>query len=184
MKQILSILTLTTILLTGCATKKISTIEGYDYDELKNQTNYFVLPLGSVSIPGKWEKRNYQSVSRQQFFINEDSIKIAIAFNRFDDYEFNTDGSKKGFEFVRAFYEWDSKFFADTYGLERRILENDSINKYILYQIYGTAKGTKFDTYFLIGNKEGNVNNLSITSTNKWTEKEKVDFLKKLYLKE
>jgi hypothetical protein len=165
------------------ASQRVSTIVGCDYDESKNQTDYFIVPYGSVSIPGKWEKSNYNNVSGQQFFINKDSIRIAIAFNRFDKYEFNADGSKKGFEFVKAFYDWDSQFFVDSYGLQRRVLETDSINNFILYQIHGLTNGANFDTYFLVGEKNGNVNNLSIMTTDKWTEDKKVEFLKGLYIK-
>ena len=172
------------LILTGCASQRVSTIVGCDYDESKNQTDYFVLPFGSVSIPGKWEKTNYNNVSGQQFFTNKDSIRIAIAFNRFDKYEFNADGTKNGYEFVKAFYDWDSQFFVDSYGLQRRVLENDSIYNYILYQIYGLTNGAKFDTYFLVGEKNGNVNNLSIITTDKWTNDNKIDFLKRLYIKE
>lgn len=172
------------IFLAGCSSQRVSTIEGCDYNESKNQTDYFVLPFGSVSIPGKWEKTNYNNISGQQFFRNNDSIRIAIAFNRFDKYEFNSDGSIKGYEFVKAFYEWDSKYFVDSYGLQRRVIENDSINCFIIYQIHGLINEAKFNTYYLIGDKNGNVNNLSISITEKWTEGEKIEFLKKLYLKD
>jgi len=79
------------LILYGCASQSVSTIVGCDYDESKNQTTYFVLPFGSVSIHGKWEKTHYNNVSGQQFFTNGDSISIAIAFNRFDKYEFNAE---------------------------------------------------------------------------------------------
>lgn len=170
-------------ILFGCASRRVSTIEGRDYDESKNQTKYFALPYGSISIPGKWEKADYNNVSNQQFFTNNDSIRIAIAFNRFDKYEFSGDGSKKGYEFLKAFYEWDSNYFVDSYGLQRRIIENDSIDNFILYQIYGFAKGAKFDTYFLVGEQNGNVSNFSVMTTDKWTEGEKTMFLKGLYIK-
>lgn len=172
------------LLCIGCASQKVSTLEGYDYDESKDQTDYFVLPLGSVSIPGKWEKTHYNNVSGQQFFTNSDTIRIAIAFNRFDKYEFNSDGTKKGYEFIKAFYDWDSKFFVDYYGLQRRVLENDSINNFFLYQIHGLTNGEKFDTYFLIGEKNGNVQNLSVMTTDKWTEDKKVAFLKGIFIKD
>jgi len=172
------------LIITSCATQRVSTVVGFNYDENKNQTDYFVLPYGSVSLPGKWEKTHYNSISMQQFFINSDSIEVAIAFNRFDKYEFNSDGSKKEMDFVEAFYEWDSKYFVDSYGLHRKLIEKDSINKYILYKIYGRANnGGEFDTYFLIGEKNGNASNLSIIITDKWTENEKGEFLKKLFVK-
>jgi hypothetical protein len=171
-------------ILTGCARQWVNTISGCDYDESKNQTDYFEFPFGSVSIPGKWEKTHYNSVSGQQFLTNSDSVRIAIAFTRFDKYEFNADGSKKGHDFVMAFYDWDSKFFVDTFGLQRRVLENDTIHNFILYQIHGDTNGAKFDIYFLIGEKNGNVNNFSVMTTDKWTEDKKVGFLKGLYIKD
>jgi hypothetical protein len=169
---------------TNCVTQRASTIEGFDYDESKNQTKYFVSPYGSISIPGKWNKSDYNSVSGQQFFMNSDSIRIAIAYNRYDKYEFNLDGSKKGFDFIQAFYEWDSKYFVDSYGLNRKIIENDGMNNYILYQVFGEKNGVVFDTYFLIGEKNGNVSNLSLMITDKWTEDTKIKFLKGLYVKD
>ena len=61
------------ILLTGCGSSKqaTSTLVGGDYDAAKNVTEYFVIPYGSVSLPGKWEKGKYDQSSRQQFFLNE-----------------------------------------------------------------------------------------------------------------
>ena len=158
------------LILTGCASQRVSTITGCDYVESKNKKDYFLLPFGSVSIPEKWVKTNYNCESGQQFFTNKDSRRIEIAFNRFDNYEFNFDGSNKGYEFVKAFYEWDSKFFVDSYGLQRRVLETDSINNFIPYQINGLTNEAKFDIYFLIGEKNGNVQNLSVMTTDKWNE--------------
>ena len=109
----------------------------------KNQTDYFVIPYGNVSIPGEWKKLKYNSQSRQQFFTNNDSIEIVISFSGYDKYEFNENGSKKGYDFVTAFYEWDSKYFVDSYGLNRRLVISDSINNYVLYQIYGSNKRSK-----------------------------------------
>ncbi len=167
--------------LTNCATQKTSTVVGIDYNESKHETDYFVLPYGSVKLPGKWGKTTYNSVSRQQFFTNKDSITIAISFGHIDKYEFNADGSKKGYAFVEAFYDWDSEYFVDQ-GLKRQIIERDSINKYMIYRIYGEYEKDELDTYFLIGEKNGSVNNFSITNSNKWTEAERIDFLKRIFL--
>ena len=159
----------------GSAKQATSTIVGGDYDAKKNTTEYFVFPYGQVSIPGKWEKTSYNSVSRQQFFRNDESVNIAVSFGPYDKYEFNKDGSLKGYEFVEAFYEWESKYFVSN-GLECKILETDKGNKHILYRVFGD----KFDTYFLICEKNGFVSNFSINATDKWTEQQKVDFLKSL----
>jgi hypothetical protein len=170
------------LLLTNCATQRTSTIVGGDYNKTENETDYFVLPYGSVTLPGKWDKTNYNTISRQQFFRNQDSVIIAIAFGRFNKYEFNMDGSKTGNNFVKAYYEWDSKYFVDSHGLKRQPLENDSTNNFMIYRIYGQIEKGEFDTYFLIGEKNGNTSNFSISDTDKWTENEKVDFLKNLFL--
>ncbi|MBR4841316.1 MAG: hypothetical protein IK005_12705 [Paludibacteraceae bacterium] len=159
----------------GSAKQATSTIVGGDYDAKTNTTEYFVIPYGQVSIPGKWEKTTYNSVSRQQFFRNDESINFAVSFGPCNKYEFNQDGSLKGYEFVEAFYEWDSKYFVSN-GLDRKILETDKANKYIIYRVFG--KG--FDTYILVSEKNGNVSNFSINATDKWTEQQKVDFLKSL----
>jgi len=172
------------ILLTGCATQKTSTIVGGEYIKTKDETEYFVFPYGSVVIPGKWEKTNYNTTSRQQFFTNQDSIIIAIAFSRFNKYEFNGDGSQKGYNFVKAYYEWDSQYFIDSHGLKRLSLVSDSANTFMIYRIYGQTEKGKLDTYFLIGEKNGNISNYSISSADKWRDGEKINFLKKLFLTE
>lgn len=173
-----------TILLTSCATQRTSTIEGVNYNESKNVTDYFVMPYGSVSLFGKWEKKNYNEISRQQFFKNQDSVIIAIAFERYDKYEFNTNGSQSGFNFVKAYYEWDSNYFVDSHGFKRQIIESDSSNHFMIYRIYGQKEKVEFNTYFLIGEKNGNVSNFSISKTEKWSEIEKILFLKNIFLTE
>ena len=168
------------LLLTNCATTWTSTIVGGEYNASKNVTDYFVIPYGSVSIPGEWTKTNYNSVSKQQFFQNRDSIIIAIAFNRFDKYEFNMNGEHQGFDFVKAYYEWDSKYFVDSHGLQRQEIERDSLNGFITYRIYGQIEKGKFDTFWLVSEKNGNITNISISDTDKWTEIEKLTFMKSL----
>ncbi|MCW3785424.1 hypothetical protein [Plebeiibacterium sediminum] len=166
----------------GCATQRTSTIVGGEYNEAKNETDYFVFPYGSVKIPGKWEKTKYNSNSRQQYFQNQDSVLIAIALGKIDKYEFNMDGKKVGAEFVKAFYEWDSKYFMDTYGLKRQVLEQDSTKNFMIYRIFGPIEGSKLDTYFLVGEHKGFTSNFSISNTDKWNEIEKVSFLKSLFV--
>jgi len=168
--------------MTNCATQRTSTLVGGEYNQTKNETDYFVLPFGSVTLPGKWEKTNYNTISRQQFFRNQDSVIIAIAFGRFDKYEFNMNGLQTGYNFVKAYYEWDSKYFVDSHGLKRQNIESDSTNNFMVYRIFGQIEKGEFDTYFLIGEKDGNISNFSISDTDKWTESEKINFLKSLFL--
>ena len=93
-------------------------------------------------------------------------------------------GNYLGYEFVKEFYEWDSKYFVDSYNLKRQVLINDSVNCFMIYRIFGEIEKGNFNTYFLIGEKNGNSSNFSISSTKKWTENEKIDFLKNLFLTE
>ncbi|MGI6479089.1 MAG: hypothetical protein ACOX0M_06560 [Salinivirgaceae bacterium] len=153
--------------LTNCVSQRTSTITGGNYNETKNETDYFVIPYGSVTLPGHWEKTSYNSISRQQFFRNQDSVIIAISFGRFDKYEFNMNGAEAGYNFIKAFYEWDSKYFVESHGLKRQVLESDSINHFMIYRIFGQIEKREFDTYFLIGEKNGNTSNFSISNTDK-----------------
>jgi hypothetical protein len=164
-------------LLTNCATQRESTIVGGEYNASKDVTDYFVLPYGQVTLPGKWDKSGYNKIARQQFFTNQDSIIVAIAFGRTDKYEFNKDGALNGYDFVKAFYEWESEYFKSE-GLESQMIENDSERHYVIYRIYGE----RLDTYFLIGEKNGKVSNFSINITARWNENEKIKFLKSLFL--
>ena len=163
------------VLLAGCVSQKTSSIVGGDYDAAKDATDYFVMPYGQVSLPGKWEKWRYNEEARQQFFVNKDSVIVAVSFAQYDKYEFNKDGELKVNDFVKAFYEWDSKYF-ESNGFSRQILETDLTKQSIIYRIYGE----KVNTYFLIKEKNGYVSNYSINYTDKWSESEKIQFLKSL----
>lgn len=164
-------------LLSNCATQRESTIVGGEYDAAKDVTEYFVLPYGQVALPGKWDKCGYNKIARQQFFSNQDSIIVAIAFGRTDKYDFNKDGALKGNDFVKALYEWESEYFKSE-GLESQMIENDSEKQYVIYRIYGE----RLDTYFLIGEKNGKVSNFFINITSRLNENEKIKFLKRIFL--
>jgi len=140
-----------------------------------------VFPYGSVSIPDKWEKTNYNSVSKQQFFKNEEGVFIAIAFAPCNKYEFNSDNSKKGFDFVKAFYKWDSEYYANTYGFQQDLIEENEEKNYIVWRIYGEYNNSYLDTYLLFGERGGFANNFSVMKTDKWTVEKKIAFLKSIY---
>ncbi len=178
------ILILVTISLTSCKTKYVNTIVGCDYNKENDRTDYFVLPYGSVSIPGKWDKAHYRSSSKQQFFKNSDSVTIAVAFTVCNKFEFNTDNSKHGHEFVTEHYEWDSEYFVKNYGMTREVLERDSIENYIIWRFFGMLNEKAVDTYLLFGEKNCYVTIFTIFEINKWSQKQKIDFLKSLYIQE
>ena len=138
-----------------------STIVGGEYKADKNITEYFVMPN-----------------ARQQFFKNEDSVIIAIAFGPANKYEFNRNGLLKEYDFVKAYYDWESDYFVKL-GYEAKIIETDQSNNYIIWRLWGQ----KYDTYFLFGERNGRVSNYSVHIADKWTEEEKLKFLKSIYLK-
>ena len=87
-------------------------------------------------------------------------------------------GLLKEYDFVKAYYDWESDYFVKL-GYEAKIIETDQSNNYIIWRLWGQ----KYDTYFLFGEREGRVSNFSVHITDKWTEEEKVKFLKSIYLK-
>ena len=170
------------LLLTSCASQKTTTLVSCDYDKNKNQTDYMVFLYGSVSIPGEWTRTTYNQSAKQQFFQNPDGIIIAISFGPCNKYEFNQDNSKKGFDFVQAFYEWDSEYFVTNYGLNQEKIDFDESNKFIIWRAFGENNNSYWDTYFLFGEKNGFANSFSIMKTEKWSKSEKTAFLKAVYL--
>jgi hypothetical protein len=178
LKFVLTLLSLSVFL--ACATNKKSAVTNANYDETKNQTDYIVPSFGSVSLPSKWEKRHYNNVSQEQFFLNSDSIEVSVAFNRFDRYQFNLNGEFKGWDFVQAYCEWER---GNQYNMASALLVQDMVRNFIIYKIFDTSDKPKIDSCFLVGEKDGNVIVLSISTTDKWTDKEKIKFLKAVYVK-
>ena len=158
-----------------------STIIGGQYEAKTNTTDYFVLPLGGVSLPGKWTKTRYSNVSGQQWFKNPDSVSVAIAFTQCNRYEFYKK-ELKDFSFVKAYYEWDAKYLAKAYNIQDTILLADTTNNYIVWRLWGNNKGLEINSYYLFGYKNCSVHNFYV-STDKWTQEQKVQFLQDLYLK-
>lgn len=167
--------------LSGCTTHTTNVLTGCQYDEEKDQTDYFVLPYGQVSIPGKWQQAGFNSTSRQQFFKNEEGITLTVSFVYIGKYEFNKDRSKQGFEFVKSNYEWESVFFKETYGLQSEMIEQDSVHNYIVWRLYGEYGNSSWDTYFLFGIRDGIADNFSVMKTDKWKREQNIVFLKELY---
>ena len=169
-------------LFSGCASNSYNMIVGDDYNEDKNQTEYFVVPFGSVTIPGKWEKADYNTVSNQQFFKKDNGDSIAIAFGPCDKYEFNRNNSYKGWDFIKAYYEWDSLYFVNTHGLNREVIEENRSDNYIIWRVYGEKNGGEFNVYMLFGENNCRVSSYSVQTSTKWPKEKKVSFLKELYL--
>jgi hypothetical protein len=174
---------LAVVLLQACsAPQGASGLVSLNYDPKKNETVYTVFPHGTVAIPGKWVKSHYNAVSQQQLFRNEDSVQMAISFAACNKYDFNRDGAKTGFTFVKAMYEWERDYQIKDLKQNVRLIEQDSVNNYIMWQMYSDRNNFKVNTYYLIAEKNCHVNNYSISITNKLTEDEKIALLKKMQL--
>jgi len=169
-------------ILWSCSSSRyMSTIVGGEYDEKKDVTDYFVFPYGEVSLPGKWEKTAYNQVSRQQFFKNQNSISVAIAFGPLNKFEFNGDGSLKGFDFVEAYFKWEAEY-SESLGIKSQVFESDKTKKYMIYRFYGKHNDDIVDNYFIVSANNGSYSSYTIYETDKWTESEKIQFLKNLLL--
>lgn len=164
------------VVLTSCKTTRTSMIIADSYDEKKNQTTLTLLPYGNIVIPDKWRKTSYNQVSKQHFFINNDSTTVAVTKNPKDKYPFfkpkQTDS-----EFVTDFVKWDAEFW-EKQGLTITTVDNQSDKGYILWQAKNDEKNV--NTIFLFGSKNGLAYNFSGTSKT-WTETKIKDFLVQLF---
>ena len=87
-----------------------------------------------------------------------------------------------GFEFVKAYYKWESDYFVNQQGMKCKIIEQDSLKNFIIWHLEGFLDNEKVDNYFLFGEHNSYASNFSIITTDKWTKKEKIEFLKKLFI--
>lgn len=170
------------MVLTNCATPKqpsastgqTSVVTGETYDEKTDKTTLVIVPYGNVGISGKWEKINYNESSRQHFFINRDSVIIAIAKNPKEKYPFYAEG-KKDFDLVLDFYKWDADHWEQR-GLQQMKVKEDRADNFVIWK----AQGEAFDNYFLYGLKNNIIVNYMIASQT-WDENRKIEFLENIY---
>jgi hypothetical protein len=161
------------------APKAISIIESNHYDAKTNQTTFVKIPFGNISIPGKWTKISYNRVSRQHNFMNADSILTAVSINKASSYTFYKPNLTSN-EIVKEYYEWDSKFLADTIKGNRTVIKQDTVNHYILWQLTADNEKHRLNNHFLFGCENGILFTVYI-STEKWTNQQKVAFLETVY---
>lgn len=174
MNRLISLITLFILIISSCATTKdSSTMHGESYDEKTNTTTYILIPYGNVEIPGKWKRTTLNKVSRQQFFVNNDSTTLAVAKGPIEKYPFY-DEKREGFDVVNDFYVWDSEYWVEQ-GYSASIIEENKTENYIVWQIQGDG----VDNIFLFGLKKNLIINYMISS--KWSKQDKVDFLIDLY---
>lgn len=169
-----------TAILTSCmAPKAISTIESSNYDDKTNLTTFTKFPFGSISIPGKWIKVSYNQVSRQHNYNNADSVLTAVAINCSSSYPFYKPNMNLN-QTVKEFYEWDSKYLADNINGTRTIVQRDTINHFIVWQIKAGNEKYKVDNHYLFGCENGIIFTVFV-SAKKWTNEQKINHLQTVY---
>lgn len=179
MKQLLtkSYLGIVISLLVACnANKSVSIIVSDVYDSKNDITTFSKLPFGSCKLPGKWTKSSYNETSKQYFFKNKDTVSVAISINRNRQYPFYKENLKNN-EFINLFYEWDSKFLADKNDGVRTIVNVDTLDSSILWRL---SYSNEVNYYFIYGTENDKALTINVV-TNKWSDSEKEDFLKKVY---
>ena len=169
---------LATVLLSCASTKPTSILYSDNYDKTADRTSVMIFPYGEVKIPGKWTKTKENAVSGQYSFIGADSVRIAVALQPWDNYEFSHNNPEVNPDnFVKKFYEWDAKYLKEQTGGQLRIVKEDKQKGYLIWNL---SNGPIPQDYFLFGLKGKIAHNLSIIS-DKWDEDRKVKFLEQLY---
>src|ERR1043165_1275901 len=165
---------------SGWAQRMYSTVSSFRYNKRKDQSEYSVLPLGGVILPGKWKKGKYDGTRKQQWFSKrDDSLLLAVTFAPCDAFEFNHDRAKTGFEFVKSYYNWESEYFMKS-GVKAAIIEQDSVKGYLIWRVYGQLPDGPVDNYFAYAESDCRVSSFILYDSPKLQESEKLTFLKGL----
>ncbi|HEY5823955.1 MAG TPA: hypothetical protein VIT44_06315 [Cyclobacteriaceae bacterium] len=177
LKQFLIII-LSTVLLSCATTKSTSILYSDNYDQTADRTSIMIFPYGEIKVPGKWTKTGDNAVSGQYFYTGQDSVRIAIALQPWDKYEFSHNNPEVTTDnFVRKFYEWDANYLREQTGGQLKIIKEDKQNNFLIWNL---SNGTRPQDYFLFGLKGKVAYNLNVT-TDKWDEGKKVKFLEQLF---
>src|SRR5258706_9374654 len=94
-----------TILFSCATTKSTSILYSDNYDKNSDLTSVMIFPYGEVKIPGQWTKTRESDKSGQYFFIGQDSVRISVALQPWDKFEFsNNNPQVTPDNFIRKFY--------------------------------------------------------------------------------
>lgn len=173
------ILVLFTIVTSCLGPKYVSTIVSDNYDEIKDQTTYMKFPYGSLNLPGQWTKSFLNQSSGQQNFKSNDSLSTALLINETSSYPFYTKGMTSN-EFVKAMYEWDSKYYIDKFQANCPIIKQDTVNYFIVWQIIAHNEKYNIENQYLFGCENGIVFSV-LAPTRKLTFEQKIDFVEAVY---
>lgn len=165
--------------LNTTAQRPVSTVTSGSYSKKTGLTTYSVLPFGSVAFPGKWRKAYYYHISRQQNFIQGDSLKTAISINMASRYPFYKQEFSEN-RMAREMYEWDSQYLVERAGGERVIVKDDTVNHFIVWKLTAGSDRPRGAPIYLFGSQRGIIYNLSIV-TDRWDEDRKLRFLEDMY---
>jgi hypothetical protein len=176
MKNAISAVGFLIVTLMSCNTTQTSMIVTDNYDKNQNKTTLTLLPYGNIIFPNKWDKTNYNNISKQHFFTNNDSTTIAVAKSPREKYPFYKPNQTDK-EFVSEFVKWDGDY-CKSQGLTVKTINDKSDNGFIVWQVIGD--NNKINTIFIFGSKNKFAYNFSGTSE-KWTEDAIQEFLIKLY---
>jgi hypothetical protein len=137
-----------------------------------------IFPYGEIKIPGKWTKTSENSISGQYFFVGQDSVRIAVALQPWDKYEFSHNNPEVTTDnFVRKFYEWDANYLKEQTNGQLRILTENRERNYLVWNLKN-ERG--LNDCYLFGLKGKTAHNLKVT-TDKWDEETKLKFLEQLF---
>ena len=168
-------------LFSGCHRRMAPTITAGSYNDKRNETDYVVLPYGSVSLPGKWTHGRYSKESRQQYFSNADSTVLSVAFGPCDKLGFPTNGAQ-GYDFVKLYYKWEGKYQEEILHRQMKLITADSVNKYMLWQLHGDGA----DQFLLTGARDCNCGECAFQNftlnSRKLSDEQKIKFLQDIYL--
>lgn len=178
--HILLIITFCLLINKSFSQGKVTILVGSQYYPSKDSTNYMCLPYASVNIPGEWRRTSFNQIDNQQFFKNNENTIISLAFSSNNRYEFNQDGAKEDVDFAYAYYEWDTQFHIEENNYKRLFLECDTLNNYVIYELYKDNSDT---IYFRVGTYHHKIVYIyTINKTNKLTETQCINLLKGITL--
>lgn len=168
------------IILSACSvSRQTSMLYNESYDKESNRTTITMFPFGVVKLPGVWTKTREFAQSGQYFYLNEDSVQVAIAMHEWNNIEFSHQNPNvTTLNFVRKFYEWESNYFKEITGREPRIVKEDTQKNYLIWHL---MNGTQRVDYFLFGLKGNTAFNLNVKASH-WDEEKKVRFLEQMFL--
>ena len=166
-----------------CSAQTTTTLTSSNYNKKKDITSYTVVPYGSANLPGEWFETSYNSKSRQQFFVNKDSLRVSVAFGPANKFEFYRKGLD-GYELARAYYNWESKYEEEAAKVKSVVLQEDSVNNFVAWKFYNE----KFTVYYLFAGvdcrcKGGAFEELTLRNKN-ITDEAGLKMLRDIYLRE